>query len=495
MTTPNLLPLLVFVAVGCVPAAEALAQVAPEPPAPAHETPVWPADAGDVVRGALAEVGAFLAPREDGGASLSVEAAVAQALAENGQALAARAEVEAQAAQRGQANAARLPQLTAQSAYTYIDGLPVELYEGNALTFLAGAEVEAERGQLTSTITLEQVLYAGGRIAAAVRASDYLAQAQVWRREVTLDELEFQTKQAYYDLLLAEALVEVAASRVEVVARQLRDARNMFEAGMTSRLELLRAETELSQRRADAENARTGVTLARLNLARLLAAPQDARITVRGGGLRWAPPQATLQVLVAQAAVRRPELRALDSGLAAAREQIRAARGGYKPNAAASLSYTDIEGGTSILPEGWQVGVGVEWELYTGGRRKHEVLQAEAEARRIAHERDSVADLVELDVRRAHAQLGDALARIRAEQGTVGVAQEALRLAQLRFVEGAGTQTETLNAVVALAAAKTNLLRALRDFAVASASLEKALSVSWTPRDVPDDAPPAAPVE
>jgi len=105
--------------------------------------------------------------------------------------------------------------------------------------------------------------------------------------------------------------------------------------------------------------------------------------------------------------------------------------------------------------------------------------------RSLEYQREDVARLVELDVRQAALRVQESIAKIRAEKGTVALAEEGLRMAQLRFQEGVGTQVETLDAALALTGARTQLVRALRDYAVAVAALDKALGRSWGNRERP----------
>ena len=77
------------------------------------------------------------------------------------------------------------------------------------------------------------------------------------------------------------------------------------------------------------------------------------------------------------------------------------------------------------------------------------------------------------------------------ERGTRELVKEGLRLAELRFRK-AGTQTETLDAELALTSADTALVQALRDYAVANSSLERAIGKSWVRNTEPAKPAPAA---
>lgn len=417
---------------------------------------------------------------------LDVHRCVTLAVEQNAQALAAVEAVKAQQARTGQAASQRLPQLKTQAGYSFISGLGREVEIKGPVSWLVDAnDIGPEPHSVTAEIRAEQVLYAGGRIQAAIRASRHLERSEAWKREARLDQIEFDAKQAFYDALLAQALVEVARDSVETFEQHKADVAQMLEVGLVSRFELLRAETELGARQSDLVSAQSAAQIARLNLLRILAMPQDTPVDL-GGTLEWSPPSDTAETMIEEALAHRAELHALDMGAAAARNNLDARKGGYKPSAAATAGYKYIEGGGSIAADGFIAGIGVEWDIYTGGRRRHERLEARAQINQLEREREDVARLIEMDVRQAYLRVQESIAKIRSEKGTVALAQEGLRLAQLRFHEGVGTQTETLDADLALRLARTTLAQALRDYAVAIAALDKAAGRHWTPRDTPD---------
>jgi len=403
---------------------------------------------------------------------LTVEQCVSRALAHHPRVAAAREAVIAKRGAAGRARASLKPRATAQTAFRRAD----EQYDdfglgpfglSNVLTDLQG-----DRDSRTDRFSVSQVLYAGGRLRAAAEASDYLAQAEEWRKEAAAHAVAFEAKEAYYDCLLARALVRVADASVVTFRRHLNDAEQKFKARVVARFEVLRAKTELGARQADAVAARNLERIALVNLRRVLALAQDTSIRF-AGELNWRPLDRTVPERVAEAVERRPETRALRKGILAAEQDLRRVKGSYLPQIAGSAEWSETDGGAGIATEGWSFTVGDEWELYAGGRRKYERVEANAQVQNLKHQLADIEQLVELEVRRAVIQVEDALARVASEKGTLALAQEGLRIAELRFREGVGTQAEILDAELALTRAESMLAQALRDYAVAHAALDK----------------------
>lgn len=479
---------------------------------------------------------------------LNARKAVELALSQNAQVLVAEDDLEAARAKIGQARSQLFPQIKASSNWVHTEfherdrGFFAEqLYGGSSLGGIGGgmgggggllsggsnnSQIPGSRiarfvlGQVlkelidtdsllstpetfrTDKVALTQVIYSGGQIKAAIRASEFLAQSQEYKQQSTLAQVEYNAKEAYYTAAASSALVRVAEASVETFERQLNDTKQMFDVGMISNFEVLRAQTELGNRKSTLVQARNGQRLAIASLRRAIGVPQSTGIKLESR-LDYLPFTQNLDALVSYAYEHRPEILALKKGIEAAGQDIKRVRGQYKPTVGGTIQYQNVDEGGLTQPDGWTFGVGAQWDISTGGRRKYETIESKARKNSLTHQLKDLEAIVELDVKAAQIQIQDAMARVASERGTRTLAKEGLRLAELRFQEGAGTQTETLDAELALTSADTSLVQALRDFAVANSSLERAIGKSWvrepeakTPMDSAETlAPAAAPAE
>ncbi|MBX7257441.1 MAG: TolC family protein [Candidatus Hydrogenedentes bacterium] len=494
----------------------------------------------------LGEIDAFLAsqgtPTEATAGeplSLTAETCVQMALTQNAKAFVAQDDVDAAKARIGQARSAMLPQLSGSMGFAHTElnirtgssalgsmggsslgggfgggfggglggGFIGGGQQGQGIigsgVLLRGAIFLVARSVITNRLTdkamevpdviredkvsLDQVLYAGGQIKAAMKAAKFLAESQEWQKEVTLAELEFEAKKAYYDAATSEALVRVAEASVRTFERNRSDAQQMFDVGMTSSFEVLRAETEMGSRKATLVEANNVKRLAQANLRRIIAVPQNTPVAL-ATKLDWQPATPNLDELVKYANEHRPEILALKKGIEAAKQDIARVRGQFKPQVGANIQWKNTDNGGSSAPDGWTFNVGIQQDFYKGGKRKYDVAEAKARLSSIEHQLEDVEQLIELDVTQALIQIKDSMAKISSENGTRKLAEEGLRLAELRFQEGVGTQGDTLDAELALTNAETALVQAMRDFAIANASLERAIGKSWSKAD-PEGAP------
>jgi outer membrane protein len=471
----------------------------------------------------VAEIEAHVQAGSDAGepAALPIKMDIRQcvelALERNPKVLVAEDEVDAALARIGVARSARKPQANARLAYTRTEfntrgtgGTDLLQTIGALTSGLSGGglgtgnpvidlgvpavfglgtlwfqqmmtpDLTPDDDLVTSEVSVRQVIYAGGQIKAAIQAAEALAESQEWQRDTALAELEYTAKQAYYDVILATALVQVAEESIRTFERNLADAQQMYDVGVISNFEVLRAQTELGARNADLVSARNARRLALTNLRQILAIPQNTPVDPEPR-IDWAPPVEPAAHFVDIALENRPELRALRKGVEASKAGLRRVQGQYLPSVAATANYSNTDGGGISVPDGWTFTVGAEWDIYAGGRRKAERAEARAGLSGLEHQLADLRNLIELDVTQAYIQIQDAMAKVESERKTVQLAREGLRLAELRFQEGVGTQSETLDAALALTSAETNLVLALRDYAVAHAALERASGTSWFP--------------
>ncbi len=441
--------------------------------------------------------------------TLNPRRCVELALSQNPQGRVADAEVDASAARVGQARSGFLPQLSASTAFTHTEFNQKDFTDiiggglgglggggiggggmgggGGPLSFIFSLLGSSAVGDLgfepadtfrVDQFTLTQALYAGGQLRAALEASRYLQQSEEWRRESTLQQIEFDAKQAFFDALATQALVRVAEASIATFERQLYDAEQMFNVGRLSEFEVLRSRTELSVRQAGLVEARNGERLAMANLRRVLAIPQDTPIVLEPQ-MEWLPFTLNPNELVAFADEHSPALLALDEAILAAEQDVRRVKGQFKPRVGANVQFQNAHKGGFTQPDGWTFSLGAELDIYQGGRRKYEVLEARSRRESVEGQREDLRYVIELGVKQAVIQIRDSMARIQREMKTLGFSRRGLKLAELRFSEGLSTTSQTLDAELAVTNAETALVRALRDYAVANSALERAIGRSW----------------
>jgi outer membrane protein TolC len=432
---------------------------------------------------------------------LSLAEAVERALATADEAQLAAAQVEVTAAQLMTARAGALPSLRINGAYT---------------RQLANARAQAV-GQIFNqpqtynvNANLSQTFFQGGREFAAIRAASRLRTAARLSETEARAQVALDVQRAYVQALFADRLLEIQQQNLVLASERLNQVQLLESGGRAARYDVLRARVERSNFEPLALQAASDREIALLDLKRLLQIPLETPVALT----TEIDPPAVQAVLaswpvdtlpVARLAEERPSVRAAELTARARRDAISVAKADRLPTVSAFIQSGYQAFPTSGFPTSFgdrvpiacgdarpdpdgvcrgqnggffsdrQIGVQVSWALFDGLRTRGNIELAEANARLAQIQLNLEREEVALEVARARAELGRARAAYEARRQNVGEADEAFRLASLRFNRGLGTQLDVSDAQLALATARTDEARATYDVYLASASLARSL--------------------
>lgn len=331
------------------------------------------------------------------------------------------------------------------------------------------------------SLTVEQVIYSGGQIRAAIKIAKFAEDAAYYQLRDTIDQVIANVRAQFTTVLTNRALITVAEETVRLQEDQLRDQKNRFEAGTVPRFNVLRAEVELANVQPDLIRARNNYLIAEIELAKTLGldpGPMGKPTFKAVGVLGIAERRIDLQAALELARARRPFLKVQRQQILQQTEQIKIALAGYKPtiNAAAGweLRNSQLTDDIEDTVDGWFFGFTGQWNIFDGLATHGRVKQAKAQLESAKINYDDSVQKVDLEVQQAYANLRAARETIRSQQKNVEQAVESLRLANERFGAGAGTQLEILDARTALTTARSTELQARGDYNVALSEFDRA---------------------
>ena len=135
-------------------------------------------------------------------------------------------------------------------------------------------------------------------------------------------------------------------------------------------------------------------------------------------------------------------------------------------------------------------GVQISWPLFDGLRAKGNVDLAQAQRRVAEIQLSQEREQVQVERAQARAEFARARAAYEAQRDNAREAEEAYRLAALRFERGLDTQLDASAVQLELLIAKTNEARSVFDLYIAAAELARARGISIP---LPPTRPAAAP--
>jgi outer membrane protein len=391
---------------------------------------------------AAARAQAAPAPSPSAGAAvpLSLDAAVALALKRNLQYRSVRIAVESSAARLQQTRSPELPSLAISDSFQYVDNI------AKLSTPLGQIPFSTVNATNVPLVALQYTLFDGGATAARVgQALAGLSASEAQARQARGDVVS-QVAAAYYGLLAASRMNQVAQRAVAVAAAHVRQAQQLLAGGMIPRADLLRAQAELANERVNAIAAANGVSLAQVGLDNVLDEPLTTRY-LPTDPLGGPAPALDLNALLASARAQRGDLAAARAAVTAAQRAVDAARSGFLPHLNAVLS----DGNTQPAVVGgyhnqFSAGLSAVWSLFDNGYTAGRVAEANAGVSSAQLGVQQLANAVDLQVEQAYLKVNEASARVQASQQLVALADENLRLAQVRYRGGVGTALELQDA-------------------------------------------------
>jgi len=119
----------------------------------------------------------------------------------------------------------------------------------------------------------------------------------------------------------------------------------------------------------------------------------------------------------------------------------------------------------------WMFAGGLKWTLFDGARSKAAVAEAKAQAEAAGAGERELRSGIELEKKRAQAELSSANGRLGLTEATIAQAEESLRILRNRYTNGLATMTDVLRAQTAVLETRMRRLGALYDQRLAALGL------------------------
>jgi outer membrane protein len=307
------------------------------------------------------------------------------------------------------------------------------------------------------------------------KIASYGVDVAALKQRVARREVAFQVAQAYYKLLEATRLSDVADTSVTQLEAQQKQAQSLFDNGVIGKNDLLRAGLALASARQRAIQMRGAVTLARGQLDVVLGNSPDAPfepVPFTGDP----PPVQDGSVLSAEgrAVSQRLELGVLDRSIAQADHSVTAAKKRFLPEINAIANYTHLGGQPLAAENAEYIGLFASWDIWDWGTTSGRVDVASAQLDQARLARKKVEDEVRLEARTAFVNAETARQALGVAKTAAEQAEENYRIVSRKFEANAATSFDVVDAESLLTQARGQVETALYDYLIARAALERA---------------------
>ena len=335
----------------------------------------------------------------------------------------------------------------------------------------------------TVTTGFTQPLFQGFALINQYKVAELGVNVAELSQKFTRLEVIFQIKQAYYNVLKAEKLLDVARNTVKVLEAQEEVARNFYEVGLTPLNDLLQVQVQLANARQSLITAQNNLDTADSEFNVILRRPVNAPVSLIDIQT-YTHLENELDYYLDLAVRNRLDIKIGDLNIQIAEKEVDIARKDYYPSIALQGEYFKTANDWALTdderfanPDGWSFTAIASWNFWEWGRTKY----GESEKRRRFSQakiaRLKTIDQARLEVEVSYLKARESEKNILAVEKAVEQAKENLRITNERYKEQVATSVDTLVAQNLLTSTQVNYFNALYDFKIAEAFLQKAVNL------------------
>lgn len=327
-------------------------------------------------------------------------------------------------------------------------------------------------------LNLTQPVFRWDRWVALGQADNFVTQAQA-EYGAAEQELMVRVAERYFAVLAAQDALRLARAEKESIGRQLEQAQQRFEVGLSAITDVQEAQARYDTTVAVEISAQDNLASSHEQLREIIGENRENLDPVGDADFKLVTPEPhELQAWVDTAIKQNPSLAAARAGSEAARQQIQIARAGHYPTLDANASYgyqnRNFGGIATVERNDGALGLQLNVPLYQGG-------YVNSKSREARYRFDEARELLDANQRSIERQTRDAyrgvitgMSEVRAAEQARKSSTTALEAAQTGFEVGTRTIIDVLDAQRALSLAELNLYDKRYDYLLNTLRLKQA---------------------
>ncbi len=421
---------------------------------------------------------------------ISLQESIGVALRQNMLIQAAKEGVNVAEAQKKEALTGFFPKLSTSYSYARVNPAPwaymapITLNSPfGPLTSPANTMIMGTQDNYTWGLEFRQPLFAGGAIYANYQANKKGEEIAKTDEATAAQDIVKEVKTAYFNILKAQKILDVAQMAVEQLKSHRNDAQGFFDVGLIPRNDLLQSEVRLAEGVQNLVWAQNALEIAKSQFNTILRRPIDEPVILEDI-LVYKPFTKTNEESLSTAMEKRPELKSYGLKVEQMREYVKVAKGDLMPTLSAVGHYerygdsASLQGSTYKSMENWYLMARADWTFWEWGKTRNQVDARRFRETQLSHLLSNEKDRITFEVKAAYLQVREAEKQVFVAQAAIDQAQENFRINTERYKEQVGTSTDVLDAHTLLTKTKSDYINALGDYFIHQARLERAMGIS-----------------
>lgn len=332
-------------------------------------------------------------------------------------------------------------------------------------------------------VTLEEPLYAGGKIRAYNRVAGYaqeLADAQLKGEE---GKIVVTTDEAYWQIVSIAAKLRLADQYVELLRTLNSDVEKMRQEGVATMSDQLSVKVKLNEAEMIQVKAKNGLALSKMLLCQLCGLELDSEITLADENeIGIDDDIKPLEYTIEEIEENRTELKSLRLAVKMYDQKAKIVQSDYLPALAVMgnyvLSNPNLSNGFDKSFHGlWNVSVVARVPVFHFGEGMNKVRHAKSDALIAQYQLDDAREKISLQVSQYENKKNEAEVRLTMAEKNMENAEENLRMANVGFSEGVLESSVVMQAQTAWMQAHSEEIDARIDRIMANVYLRQATGI------------------
>ena len=419
----------------------------------------------------------FIAAEADDG-RFNLSQTIEAALQANLELQRSKVEVDAATATRSARATEFFPTLNARYGYIHRDNPTRQALGGEAGTIDVLTNPKHEYNFVTS---FSQPIFTGFALYNQYKIADLGLDIAEFTEKLTRQDVILDAKNAYFLILKAQKLMDVADETVKQIAAQKEVAENMYQVGMSPLNDLLQSQVQLANAKQALITAKNNLDLTKSQFNTLLRRQVNSPVSVVDI-LDFTPWVQSIEDCLSQAKNNRLEIQVTDLEIQIAEKDYKLSQRGFYPSVNLVGTWTkrgtdwEVDGGRGIGDKDfWDIRATASWDFWQWGRTRYGVKEKLSRLSQFKLRKEQVLDNIDLEVKQAYLKVQESQKNITTIEKAIEQAKENLRITEERYKEQVSTTTDVLVAQTLLTETMTNYYNALYDFKIAKAILYRGL--------------------
>ena len=336
---------------------------------------------------------------------------------------------------------------------------------------------------LSTELKVVQPIWLGGKVGTALDIAKVYEKLSKQQYQLSSDKVIMNTKIAFYNILLAKEALRVINLVKKDADENFVRIKNMQKNGLVSDYDLIKAKVRVNGLEPEIEAIKNGKILAEDNLKSIMGIDFDEKIDFVDKLPKF---QEFKMANYRQIALQnRKELKLLEYQIEMYQLNKKIKFSNHLPNIVALGSWSHA-GTANDLGDTFDkdltlrklnVGINISIPIFSGGETTAQVDQAKVDVKKAQLNLSKAQRNIELQVQMIVDNIKRNIKEIKLQEQTITEAEKSLKIANVRYDSGLGTQLEVIDAQTELQKVELAKIQALNKYVVNKVKLDYAIGI------------------